>query len=123
MFEIPAKFVVAICFAVALIFLGIGWKWCANVKNREIAEMKAAAAEQKAADATASLQQFETDAKVIHDAAQQAQLDLSGVKKQLDVIARRKNAPPLPADCHPDPVRVQNLTDSVEAVNAAIARH
>lgn len=120
---IPVNLVAVVALVSALVS-GIGSWWVtAALKNTDIAAIEKRHAEQERDDAQAALQQFQADAKVIHDAAQKAQLDLSSVNAELGNIRKEfKNATktPLPAGCKPDAPRVRALAKATDAVDQAI---
>lgn len=119
---IPFNLVVIIALVTALVSGFGSWFVTDGLADAEIAAIEKRHAEQERDDATAALTQFKEDAKVIHDAAEKAQLDLSAVNAELVKIRKgRKDAPPLPPDCVPEPVRMRSLSDSVDATNRAIA--
>lgn len=101
---------------------GAGWTTNGWRKNVEIASLKREHAEQQAKDAQKSLDDFVAASNTIIKAANGANLDISGLNKQLAAIRKEfhdANAKPLPPDCAPDDVRMRSLTKSVEAVRKA----
>lgn len=110
--------------AVALA-IGFGSGWTANGWRLgvEIAELKSDAAAVEAQSATEALAELETGMKRVTAAAKTAQGNVGTINSQLDQIRKEfKNSapPPLPPDCRPDDVRMKNLRDSAQAVDAAI---
>lgn len=112
--------------AAATIFAaGSGTGWTANGwrLNAEIAHLKAAASDTRAAQSQAALDKFVAASRVIQLQADQGQLDLSAINHQLVVIQKdfkNAKAPPLPPDCRPGHERVRKLTATAIAVDHAI---
>lgn len=105
----------------AALLFGAGWQINGWRLNAEIADLKREHAEEKARESQKELDDFITASKTIKDAAQNANLDVSSLNKQLAAIHKEfKDAQrPLPADCKPDGARLQRLAKSVEATRNA----
>jgi hypothetical protein len=123
---IPPQYkVLAIAIACAIALVGTFTAGCqvtAWRKNAEIADLKREHAEQQAKDSQKSLDDFVSVSATIIKAANGANIDISGLNKQLAAIRKEfhdANAKPLPPDCAPDDVRMRSLTKSVEAVRKA----
>lgn len=103
---------------------GIGWSVNGWRLNAEMASIKADRATDQAKQAQTALSDLADASKKIHDAAENAQTDLSGINTQLQHIRedfKNAKAAPLPIDCRPDAVRVRELSDASRTVDQAIA--
>ena len=81
--------------------------------ERDSANLRANQAEQAIGDIAAAASRMRA-----HGDAYAASESTLGAKLE-QIIGALKNAKPLPADCRPDAVRVQQLREAVDATNAA----
>lgn len=100
--------------------------WATSIYYKaDIADLNAAISEKKAADATASLDQFKSAVDLINVSALNYSNSSLNLNLKMDRIARDlqdvKNKKPLPVDCKPDFERLQSFAASVAAANAAAA--
>ena len=108
--------------AISAVLVGATWAirgWRSDV---EVANLRREKAEGSAKEWKGALDDFVSASKIVRDAAQVAQVDISSLDKKLDAIQKEfKNAKPipLPADCRIDSVRLRNLIDAAAAVNEA----
>jgi len=89
-----------------------------------IANLKADAANQKAANVTAALAQLQGFINKMQNADAGYNGDLANIKKQfaaLELEFKNATAKPLPLDCKPDAGRVRILSAAVAATNAKAA--
>lgn len=110
--------------ALGLLLAAFGAGWAVNGwrLDTKLAEAKAARAEEITQASQVALADYQSAAEAIKKAAAGAQIDLANVTAQLAAIRRnQKNAPPLPADCKPGPVRLHNLAETAAAADKAIA--
>lgn len=110
----------------AALAIGFSSGWATNGwrKDVQVAELKTEAASKQAKAATDALTGLEADIKRIASSARTAQGNVGAVNIQLDQIRKdfkNENAPPLPANCRPDDIRVRSLTAAAGAVDQAIA--
>ena len=120
----PHKFQIAVGAGVAAAVLGFGTGWTVNGwrLGAELAGEKAARAQDRATQAGAALSTLQVDAAVIHQAATEYAGIQSTLAPKLAALTKElRNAPRLPADCRPDPVRVRNLDAAIDAANQAAA--
>ncbi len=111
-----------------LVLAGFGAGWTANGwrLDAELAALKTEHAQQRAAQAAATVITMQDDAKAISTAAR----DLSAIQNTLgpkfDALRKEvqhaTKASPLPPDCRPDDVRVRNLETAIDAANKAATR-
>ena len=113
-----ARALAAVALAAAIFFAGWtvnGWR-----KDAEIERMKTASAQADVASANAALEDLQQAGKTIRAKADEFNGIQTTLVAKMDAIRKDlKNAKPLPADCRPDDVRVRNLSDAVDAANAA----
>lgn len=115
-------FKIAGVIAIAAALVGATWTirgWRSDV---EVANLRREKAEGSAKEWKGALDDFVNASKIVRDAAQGAQVDISSLDKKLDAIQKEfKNAKPipLPADCRLDSVRLRSLIDAASAVNEA----
>lgn len=111
---------------VTLVFLaGVGLGATVNGwrLNGQIAEVQREAAEKLAAERVAALDEYTRLDKELKAAGVILADSEAKLKAQLSTIRKdRTNAPPLPADCKPDPVRLRSLERAIGAANSAIRR-
>lgn len=92
-----------------------------------IAQIHRDYSEQKAADVSASLAKLQGFIAAMNSASTEYGDTRAELFKRLDALNRNfRNAikaAPLPIDCKPDPVRVQALTNAIDAANAAASQH
>ena len=101
---------------------GAGWTVNGWRKDREIAEIRRAAAAADLASANQALSDLSTAGATIRQKADELRGIQSTLAAKLDAIRKdMKNATPLPADCRPDDQRLRNLTDAVDAAKQAAA--
>lgn len=111
--------------AVVAVALGFGAGWGINGwrLNAEVAEVKADAAEQRAASANAALDQLAGRLETMNTATTAAQLDVSTLAAKMDQIRKeQKHAQaqtPLPPDCRPDTGRLDRRRCAAVAGPAA----
>jgi hypothetical protein len=99
--------------------------WVANGWRHDaaISSLTAEHAKERAQQATAALTTLKADADTIHKAATEyAAIETTLAPKIAALTKELRNAPKLPPDCRPDPVRVRNLDAAIDAANAAIPR-
>jgi hypothetical protein len=95
----------------------LGWRHDASM-----ARMQAEHAQEQADIAQAALDQLISDIDAVAAAGRRAAAIGPALTAEINKITGAlKNAPPLPAGCRPDDVRVRSLTDSVRAANRAAA--
>lgn len=102
---------------------GAGWQTNGWRLNGQIAETKAATADEARQRAETAVTDMAAAAQKVNDAAGGARVDVARVLEKLSAIDRRyKDAKPtpLPPDCAPDAVRVRYLTEAAAAANSAI---
>jgi len=112
----------------AAMSIGFGGGWTANGwrLGAKIADVKAERSNEIAIQNKEVLDDFVATAKKIREQADGANADFSELAKDLTAIRKEfkdANAKPLPVDCHPDAPRVRKLTNAIDAVDHAIARH
>jgi hypothetical protein len=96
-----------------------------TIKDKQIAIIQRDAAEQTAVDATAALTTLQRFISQMHDASIDYTKSQDALFAKLDALDKRfrdaiKNRP-LPPDCKPDDVRMQQLYEAIAAANAAAA--
>lgn len=95
-----------------------GWR-----HGTEIAELKRAHAEFRAALSEAALADVQADAAVIRTAATEFAVIQSTLAPRMSALTKElRNAKPLPVGCVPDADRVRNLDAAIEAANKSIPR-
>ncbi len=95
-----------------------GWR-----HGAEIADLKRAHAEFRATLSEQALADVQADAATIRAAATEFATIQSTLAPRMTALTKElRNAPKLPADCRPDPVRVRNLDAAIDAVNQSIPR-
>jgi Tfp pilus assembly protein PilN len=121
----PYKLLLQIGAAVMVAVLAFGAGWLVNGwrLHSELSDMEAAHSKEKADQATAALTDMKADATKIHEAA----TEYAGIQNILApkiaaLTKELRNAPKLPVDCKPDPVRVRNLDSAIDAANQSIPR-
>jgi hypothetical protein len=105
--------------------LGFGTGWLVNGwrLHSALAKMEAGHAKEKAEQAIAAMTALKADAATIHQAATEfAGIQNTLAPKMVALTKELRNAPRLPVDCKPDPVRVRNLDSAIDAANQAIPR-
>jgi hypothetical protein len=110
--------------AVLILVLGGAGGWTVNGwrLQAELAEERAARAQDEAAQAASAVATLTADAKVINRAATQLLAIQDKLGSKIDAIQKEmKNAKPLPPDCRPDDFRVRGLDAGIDAANAAAA--
>lgn len=120
----PATIKLVVGAAVLSAAFGAGWAANGWRLHAELADAKAARADEITQASQVALADYKEAADKIKAAASGAQVDLASVNTQLAAIRRnQKNAPPppLPADCKPGPVRLRNLAETAAAADKAIA--
>lgn len=120
----PHKLSIAAGAGVAAAVLAFGAGWAVNGwrLGAALAGEKASRAQDRAAQAGAALSTLQADAAAIHQAATEYAGIQSTLAPKLTALTKElRNAKPLPADCHPDPVRVRNLDAAIDAANQAAA--
>jgi hypothetical protein len=109
--------------AVGVLAFGAGWVANGWRLESELSRLKTAQAVEKANQATGALRTLQADAAVIHQAATEYASIQNTLAPKLTALTKElRNAPRLPADCKPDPVRVRNLDTAIDAANQAIPR-
>ena len=99
--------------------------WVANGwrHGAELADLQRAHAEFRATLSEQALADVQADAKTIRTAAAEFAAIQSTLAPRMSALTKElRNAPKLPADCRPDPVRVRNLDAAIDAANQAIPR-
>lgn len=95
-----------------------GWR-----HGAEIADLRRSHAEFRATLSETALADVQADAAVIRTAATEFATIQSTLAPRMSALTKElRNAPTLPADCRPDPVRVRNLDAAIDAANKAIPR-
>jgi hypothetical protein len=95
-----------------------GWR-----HGAEIAELRRAHAEFRAGLSESALVSLHQDAAAMQRAAGELATIQSTLAPRMTALTKElRNAPKLPADCRPDPVRVRNLDAAIDAANQAIPR-
>jgi hypothetical protein len=105
--------------------IGFGAGWLVNGwrLHSALAKVEAARAKEKADQATAAMTTLKADAAAIHQAATEyAGIQNTLAPKIAALTKELRNAPRLPVDCKPDPVRVRNLDSAIDAANQAVPR-
>jgi hypothetical protein len=108
-----------------IVALGFGAGWLVNGwrLHSELAKVEAVHAKEKAEQATAAMTTLKADAANIHQAATEyAGIQNTLAPKIAALTKELRNAPRLPIDCKPDPVRVRNLDTAIDTANQAIPR-
>lgn len=124
---IPAPYralAVGILVLVGLLLAGAAG-WAANGwrHGAEIAELRRAHAEFRAGLSDQALADVQADAATIRTAAAEFSAIQSTLAPKMTALTKElRNAPKLPADCRPDPVRVRNLDAAIDATNKSIPR-
>jgi len=124
---IPAPYRAAAGGVVVLLGIGLAGAagWVANGwrHGAEIAELRRAHAEFRAGLSESALVSLQADAAVMQRAAGELATIQSTLAPRMTALTKElRNAPKLPADCRPDPVRVRNLDAAIDAANQAIPR-
>ncbi len=99
--------------------------WVANGwrHGAELADLQRAHAEFRATLSEQALTDVQADAATIRQAATEFTAIQSTLAPRMTALTKElRNAPKLPADCRPDPVRVRNLDAAIDAANQAAAR-
>jgi len=120
----PYKLQLAVGAGVVAVALAFGAGWAVNGwrLDADLANLRAEHAQAQAAQATATVSTLQADAAAIHQAATEYAGIQSTLAPKLTALTKElRNAKPLPADCHPDPVRVRNLDAAIDAANQAAA--
>lgn len=113
-----AAVLLAMALAGAVGWVANGWRL-----GTEIAELRRAHAEFRGDLSDQALADVQADAAVIRSAANEFATIQSTLAPKMTALTKElRNAPKLPADCRPDPVRVRNLDSAIDAANQAIAR-
>lgn len=100
-----------------------GWFTSGWRHDAEIAELRRAHAEYRAGLSEQALADVQASTEVIRTAAAEFGAIQSTLAPRISALTKElRNAPKLPADCRPDPVRVRNLDAAIDAANQAIAR-
>lgn len=117
---LPWRGIVAAVLAAGL--FASGWAINGWRKDAEIERMKTASAQADVASANQALEDLQQAGATIRAKADEFSGIQTTLVAKMDAIRKDlKNAKPLPADCRPDDVRVRNLSDAVDAANAAAA--
>jgi len=107
---------------VAVLGFGAGWVVNGWRLGADLAHLQAERAQQQAAQATETVSTLQADAAAIHQAATEYAGTQSTLAPKITALTKElRNAPHLPADCRPDPVRVRNLDAAIDAANQAAA--
>lgn len=119
--EVKAALLAAAVLALAGGGFGAGWFVNGALKDAEISQIRESQAIARADEAERSLQEFSQAAAGLRTSADQ----LLRIRKTLGAQIATLNtelthAPPLPADCLPDALRVRTLDAAIDAANAAI---
>lgn len=94
-------------------------------RDLTIANMKTTAAVDVSKQSQEALANLTAATRIVKDAAQTGQVDISTLSAKLDTMNRKYNAKPpapLPVDCKPGTQRVQQLTEGAAAVDQALSR-
>lgn len=109
---------------VGLLLAGVAG-WVANGwrHGAEIAELQRVHAEFRATLSEAALADVQADAATVRQAVTEFRTIQSTLAPKMTALTKElRNAPKLPADCRPDPVRVRNLDAAIDAANKSISR-
>lgn len=118
-----AYFLAGAGLAVGVLAFGAGWVINGWRLESALSKLKTAQAVEKANQATGALSTLRTDAAAIHQAATEyAGIETTLAPKIAALTKELRNAPRLPVDCKPDPVRVRNLDAAIDAANQSIPR-
>lgn len=119
-FTVPWRVIAAAALAAGI--FAAGWTTNGWRKEAEIEQMKAETAQADLKGAKDALDDLVSAGKTIRAKADEFNGIQTTLVAKMDAIRKDlKNAPKLPADCRPDDVRVRNLSDAVDAANAAAA--
>lgn len=101
----------------------VGWQVKGMQADREIANLQAGYAREKAQQATAALVSLNADADAVRQAATEyAAIETTLAPKIAALTKELRRAPKLPDDCRPDDYRVRNLDAAIDAANQSIPR-
>lgn len=113
-----AAVLLAMALAGAAGWFANGWR-----HGAQIAELQRAHAEFRATLSEQALASVQADAATVRQAATEFAAIQSTLAPKMTALTKElRNAPKLPADCRPDPVRVRNLDAAIDAANQAIPR-
>jgi Tfp pilus assembly protein PilN len=122
---VPYKLLLQIAAAVMVATLAFGAGWLVNGwrLHSELSKVEAAHAKEKAGQAIAALTTLQADADKIRAAATEyAGIQNTLAPKITALTKELRNAKPLPPDCRPDSLRMQNLNSAIDTANQAIPR-
>lgn len=124
---IPAPYRALAAAIAVLLAMGLAGAtgWAANGwrHGAELAELRRAHAEFRAGLSEQALADVQANAATIRAAATEFAAIQSTLAPRMTALTKElRNAPKLPADCRPDPVRVRNLDAAIDAANKSIPR-
>lgn len=108
----------------AILATGATYEVVHNANAVEISQLKADAANQKAASATAALSQLTGFIDQMHVASNDYAGQLQLIDNRFALIQKglaNARRTPLPPDCKPDAGRVRSLSDAIAAANGSTA--